>query len=154
MPDRGEEKDRRPIDRLFTLAENVLYAGVAVVLCVGAGALVVDAGWVLVTDLSDGADSAVRHVLDRLLLAFILIELLGAVRATLRERRLIAEPFLLVGMIATIKEIVVITIEARDTVGESGFADHLRGIGVLGALLVALGVTTLVLRRKEREPEE
>jgi uncharacterized membrane protein (DUF373 family) len=146
--------DRSPVDRVFTVAENVLYAAIAVVLGIGAAVLVVEAGWHLVADLGDGADHAVRDVLDRLLLAFILVELLAAVRATLRERRLLAEPFLLVGMIATIKEIVVLAIEAREVVGEHAFADHLRGLGVLGALLLSLGVTTLVLRRKEREPEE
>lgn len=148
------QPDRSPIDRAFTWLENLLYAGIAVVLAGGAAALVVDAGWHLASDVSDGADHAVRDVLDKLLLAFILVELLAAVRATLRERRLLAEPFLLVGMIATIKEIVVLTIEARDVVGEAAFADHLRGLGVLGGLLLALGITTLVLRRKEREPEE
>ena len=148
------ERDHRPTDRLFRWAENVLYAAIAIVLGAGAAALIVETGWHLVTDLGDGADHAVRDLLDRLLLAFILVELLAAVRATLRERRLLAEPFLLVGMIATIKEIVVLTIEAREVVGEAAFADHLRGVGVLGGLLLALGVTTLVLRRKEREPDE
>ena len=148
------QPDRRPIDRVFTWLENLLYAGIAVVLVVGATSLVVDAAWHLASDVRDGADHAVRDVLDKLLLAFILVELLAAVRATLRERRLLAEPFLLVGMIATIKEIVVLSIEARDVVGKPEFADHLRGLGVLGGLLLALGITTLVLRRKEREPEE
>lgn len=33
---------------------------------------------------------------------------MGAVRETVRERKLIAEPFLLVGIIASIKEILVV----------------------------------------------
>jgi hypothetical protein len=33
---------------------------------------------------------------------------LGAVRVTVRERRLVAEPFLMVGIIAGIEEIVVV----------------------------------------------
>lgn len=146
--------DQSPSDRVFTWVENVLYAAIAIVLAGGAAALVVETGWHLATDASDGVDHAVRDALDRLLLAFILVELLAAVRATLRERRLLAEPFLLVGMIATIKEIVVLSIDAREVVGDDAFADHLRGLGVLGALLIALAAATLVMRRKEREPAE
>ena len=53
--------------------------------------------------------------LDGLLLVFILVELFGAVRTTVAERTLVAEPFLVVGIIAPIKEIVVVVAEGRPT---------------------------------------
>lgn len=140
--------------RLLELAENVVYAGIALFLLVTALVLLVLAGkttWGLVTDLST---TPVLELLDVLLLVFIVVELLFAVRTTVEKRELIAEPFLLVGIIASIKEIVVLSVEAASKVGTTGFADRITEIGVLGVLVLLLGITSLLLRRKEREPDE
>ena len=94
------------------------------------------------------------EVLDLLLLVFIVVELLYAVRTTLAERELLAEPFLLVGIIASIKEIVVLSVKAPDYVGTDKLEDTIWLIGVLTLTIVALAVSTLLMRRKEREPSE
>ena len=105
-------------------------------------------------NLGDAQD-AVVDVLDTLLLLFIVVELLFAVRATLVNRELVAEPFLLVGIIASIKEIVVLSVKAAEDIGKGAqFLDQLRVIGVLGVLVFLLGATSWMLRRKEREPAE
>jgi uncharacterized membrane protein (DUF373 family) len=94
------------------------------------------------------------EVLDLLLLVFIVVELLYAVRTTLAERELLAEPFLLVGIIASIKEIVVLSVKAPDYVGTDKLEDTIWLIGVLTLTIVALAASTLLMRRKEREPSE
>jgi uncharacterized membrane protein (DUF373 family) len=77
------------------------------------------------------------------------------VRETLRKRQLVAEPFLLVGIIASIKEIVVIGAFAeKDAPEAADVADTVLQLGVLGAVVLALSIALLLLRRKEREPEE
>ena len=134
-------------------AEGVLYAVVGLVL-VGSAAVALGAiAYDLVTQLDDGALDAVAVALDGLLLVFILIELLGAVRATVAERQLVAEPFLIVGIIASIKAIVVTSLETRDLHGEA-FDDAMLEIGVLGGVVLLLAVASFLVRRKEREPEE
>jgi len=132
-------------------AEDLIYALVAVTLIGCAFAVLVSTVNRLVTTAADGVTKAMESTLDSLLIVFILVELLSAVRSTLTERKLVAEPFLLVGIIASIKEIVVV----------SAFAEKGRDVeksmlevGVLGAVLVGLALSTYVLRRKEREPEE
>ena len=140
---------------MLEAAENLVYAGIAVLLVAAAGVLLV----VAVDELLDirhglGPDPIVE-VLDTLLLLFIVVELLSAVRVTLSKRELIAEPFLLVGIIASIKEIVVLSVKAAEAVGTgAGFRDQLWEIGVLGVVVVLLGTTAWLLRRKEREPTE
>jgi uncharacterized membrane protein (DUF373 family) len=117
-------------------------------------ALLVKAGYDLATGIDeDGVTDTASSMLDTLLLVFVLVELLSAVRATFTEHRLLAEPFLLVGVIATIKELVVTGNEARDKTGEA-FEEAVIEIGVLAALLLILAVALFLLRRKEREPEE
>jgi len=152
MPDEKSESIVARVGAVFLhLSEDVLYLIVALVLVAGAGVVLVDAVHGLVTELGDGTKLAIEHTLDSLLLVFILIELLGAVRATVKERHLVAEPFLLVGMIASIKEIVVVSAFAED---DAEVADTMLQVGVLGAVVVGLSVALLLLRRKEREPAE
>ena len=146
----------RVADRGFHHGENVVYAASGVVLLAGAGATLGGIVWRLVQDIGEGVNEAVTHALDGLLLVFILLELLAAVRATMVERKLVAEPFLLVGIIASIKEIVVTTLEAQDYKGKPGeqFDHAMIEIGVLAMLVILLAVATLLVRRKEREPSE
>ena len=148
-PDRIEH-----VNKGIHLFEDVIYVGVALLLTVGAGALLVAATSTLVSGVLSDPEEAVKGVLDLLLLVFILVELLGAVRTTLRERKLLAEPFLIVGMIASIKEMIVVSISAKDAAGTPEFTDAMVEIGVLAALLVALALAMFLSRLKERNPEE
>jgi uncharacterized membrane protein (DUF373 family) len=154
--DRKEKEMVGPIDRVLTFAENVLYTVSALLLLAGAVAVLGEIAYGLVNELDGGVAEAVTHSLDGLLLVFILLELLAAVRATMVEHRLVAEPFLVAGIIASIKEIIVLSLEAADLVGKEGrgFNHAMTGIGVLGGIVLLLSVATFLVRRKEREPEE
>jgi uncharacterized membrane protein (DUF373 family) len=155
-----EDQRRQPLahraDRALHAAENLVYGLAGAVLVLGALFVLGTILYRLGRDLTDGTLQAVTAALDGLLLVFILLELLAAVRATMTERRLVAEPFLIVGIIASIKEIVVTALDAKEERGEGGaaFADAITEIGVLGAVVLVLAVATLLVRRKEREPAE
>ncbi|WP_240615784.1 phosphate-starvation-inducible PsiE family protein [Nakamurella deserti] len=144
-------------NRTLEIAEMVVYVGIAVFLVVTALSLLVQAArQVLPLFGPEGVSGQLAiDILDILLLVFIVVELLFAVRITITRRELIAEPFLLVGIIASIKEIVVLSVKAADEIGKGPtFSDSMWEIGVLGVLVVVLGTTALLLRRKEREPVE
>jgi uncharacterized membrane protein (DUF373 family) len=141
--------------RALELAENVVYAGIALLLVVAALILLAVAGKTTWSVLSDFSQAPMLELLDVLLLVFIVVELLFAVRTTVERRELIAEPFLVIGVIASIKEIVVLSVEAAGVVGRgSEFDDRITEIAVLGVLVLLLGLTSWLLRRKEREPDE
>ncbi len=138
-------------NRGMRVAEDAVYAVTALILVAGALAVLFDAGYSFATGATDNLRKSIESALEALLIVFILVELLGAVRETISERKLVAEPFLLVGVIAAIKEIVVVS-------SFEGKKDDIQGamleIGVLGAVIVALSVAMWLLRRKEREPDE
>jgi len=140
---------------LLAITEDVIYVGIAILLTVSAGALLVSAAsglWKL-TDTS--SSEVVLLVLDRLLLVFIVVELLYAVRVILGKREVVAEPFLIVGIIASIKEIIVLSVEAAGYVGEGEkFEDAMMEVGILGVLVLVLAVAAIILRAKENQPEE
>lgn len=142
-------------DRAFALAEDVVYMGIALLLVVTALVLLVQAVSALLAVRDSAVQDVAVEVLDTLLLVFIVVELLFAVRATLVKRELLAEPFLIVGIIASIKEIVVLSVKAAEQVGKGAkFDDQLSEISVLGVLVLLLGITAWLLRLKEREPDE
>ncbi len=143
-------------NRALLLVEDAVYVSVAVLLALGAGVLVVRAGIELVRGATDAGADGMIEVLDALLLVFIFVELLYAVRVTLKERQIVAEPFLIAGVLVCIKEIVVLAVEAPSEYIDKGpqVARAMVEIGVLGVLVVVRAATTVLLRRKELEPEE
>jgi uncharacterized membrane protein (DUF373 family) len=95
------------------------------------------------------------EILDGLLLIFIFVELLYAVRVSLRSHEIVVEPFLVVGILAAIKEIVVLSVEAA-TLLEKGpeFSRAAVEIGVLGGVVLVLSVAAFVMRLRTREGGE
>ena len=143
-------------NRLLVIVEDVIYVSIAVLLAAGAAVLVVRSAVVLVNGTLDGDKSSLVDLLDTLLLVFIFVELLYAVRTTLKERQIVAEPFLVAGILASIKEIIVLSVTAaEDYIGKGPeFARAMVEIGVLAVVVVALAVTAVLLRAKEQQPEE
>jgi uncharacterized membrane protein (DUF373 family) len=159
MASRSGTADALPNERLDSVAavaETVLYALAGLVLAAGGFILVGKAAHDFVTGaFDDGVVDAARHALDTLLLTFIFVELFSAVRLTLHEQRLVAEPFLLVGIIAAIKELVLLS--GTEDLQEQGFEQFRNGmveIGVVVGVVLVLSICTLLLRRSRREPSE
>ena len=147
-----EEERQRFADRVVGYFEDVVYWAIAAVLVVGSAALLVAQFNTMLRLRSAPAKTVMLEVLDGLLLIFIFVELLYAVRTCLRSHEIVAEPFLIVGILAGIKEIVVLSVEAA-TLLEKGpdFARAVVEIGVLGAVVLALAVAAFVLRERRRD---
>jgi hypothetical protein len=86
----------------------------------------------------------------------MLVEILHTVRISIRSHVLVTEPFLVVGLIASIRRILVITLEAATltkegtwtTEGASGiFQSSMIELGLLGLLVIVFVVSITLLRR-------
>lgn len=154
--DKAPDTETHAADRYLRWAENGVYIIAGLVLVASAVIVLVVVAYHLVTDIRDGAEDAVTGALDGLLLVFIVLELLAGIRATMIERSLVAEPFLVVGIIASIKEIIVITLQAKEQrgLGDDAFGAAMVEIAVLGLLVLLLAAAAYLVRRKEREPDE
>jgi uncharacterized membrane protein (DUF373 family) len=145
----------RRADAVLEGAEKIVYLGISTLLLLASMVLLVVATKDLADVFDDLATDPVVEALDTLLLLFIVVELLSAVRITIAKRELVAEPFLLVGIIASIKEIVVLSVKAAESIGKGQqFTDQLWQIAVLAGVVLLLGATAWMLRIKEREPQE
>jgi len=90
-------------------------------------------------------------IVDRLLFVLMVIEILHTVRASIQTHQLAAEPFLIVGMIATIRRILVVTLETSDSPGSQAtalsFEHAMIELGMLGMLTLVLSIAIYLSRR-------
>ena len=91
--------------------ELVLYASVGVLLGVAGVLILVGTVSGLVRGIGDraGAVDVAVLVLDRVLLALIVGELLYTLRFVVRTHEIAVEPFLYIGLIAVIRRILIVT---------------------------------------------
>ena len=103
--------------------------------------------------LHDGLNARlIVIVVDHLLLVLVLVEILHTVRQSVEARKLQAEPFLVVGLIATVRRILLVTLETSDagmkpeSVAQN-FAHNMIELGVLAGLTAVLVASIFVARR-------
>lgn len=131
--------------------ENGFYVVIAVALAIAGAALFVDTVYQFVVDIGQGSHDlkgALLDVLDGLLLVFIVAELLHTVRAVIGEATLRPEPFLVVGIVAVIRRLIVISAEAPEFLGDPRFIDLMVEMGVLVGAALGLGTTIFLLGRR------
>jgi uncharacterized membrane protein (DUF373 family) len=88
-------------------------------------------------------------VLDQLLLVLLIIELLYTVQVSLREHRLVFEPFLVVGLVSAIRRILIITAEMTKLPESSQaiFQRAMLELSVLSLMIVILVGSLIFLQR-------
>jgi uncharacterized membrane protein (DUF373 family) len=135
--------------RALHQAEYFANVSIAIALASGGAALFVYVVYRFIAHIGDGSFvNQILELLDGLLLVFILSELLHTVRATVEEDVLMMEPFLIVGVVATIRRLIVISAEAPNFIEEEKFDKLMLELGVLIAAILALGLILALLRRR------
>ncbi len=143
-------------------AEVAIYFVLAVLLFVTALGTAANAGKMLWEGLLHWTIAAqTLQVLDQLLVVLMLVEILHTVRISIRSHVLVTEPFLVVGLIASIRRILVITLEAA-TLAKGGvwspdsasiFRANMIELGLLGLLILILVFSITLLRRFAQSPD-
>jgi uncharacterized membrane protein (DUF373 family) len=147
---------RDAIARWFTRAEDVVYVGLGVVLAASAFALLAYAVVALASHAIAGTlDARVVDILDRVLLTLIFVEVLSTVQVSFREHTLVPEPFLVVGIIAGTRRVLVLTAEIGELLKDGGerFRNSMIELGVLTVMIVALVAALVLLRKRAPDAE-
>jgi uncharacterized membrane protein (DUF373 family) len=150
MPKESVQPKRAWAARAFTLVEDIVYLGLGLLLAGSALTLLVSGVITFGQNLmARTLTGNIVPLLDRILLILLVVELLYTVQVSFREHSLIPEPFLLVGLIAAIRRVLILTAEFAQVHGESEivFRHFVIELVVLTVLIVAL-VSSLVLLRK------
>jgi hypothetical protein len=151
--------------RALLAAEQVVFLLVGALFFIAAFALglraLVDL-WALIVAPHDQLIGAGIRFLDVMLLALMIVELAYTVILSLRGAALLAEPFLLVGLIAVVRRMLVITVgdmpnapAPRTIVATSNLGGSQPvELGILTAVVLVLVLSIVLLRRRPREPDE
>lgn len=152
------EKDRaiRLSTAVFERIELVVYVALGVILSVTALLALGSAALLLWEGTRDwSSTNAIFLTVDRLMFVLMLIEILHTVRGSIRSGALTPEPFLIVGLIASIRNVLVITLKSSGVTSErlgsvEGamlFRSSIIELGFLGALILIFVVSIYLLRR-------
>jgi uncharacterized membrane protein (DUF373 family) len=147
---RGPESMEPLVARGLISFEFLLYVAVGLLLAVAAVFVLIGTVSGLVHQLRDGGgaiDVAVV-VLDRILLALIVGELVYTLRFVLRTHEIAVEPFLYIGIIAVVRRILIVTAQfERGPQAGHALTNLLLEFGVLGLLVPALAISVFLVRR-------
>jgi uncharacterized membrane protein (DUF373 family) len=158
-----EHRLRHAVALAFSRFEDLVYVGLGLLLAYSAAALLVNATVALVHSAAQGAPArAIVDLLDRGLLVLMIVELLYTVKVSFREHALVPEPFLVVGLIAATRRILVVTAEFAHLVDQpdAAFRKAMIEAGVLTVMVLVLVASLRMLRetgaprdrgRRERE---
>jgi uncharacterized membrane protein (DUF373 family) len=145
---------RRRVSQALSMVEDVVYIGLGILLAASAVALLV-AGYVMLgTGVHSGAfGSQFVALLDRILLILLVVELLYTVQVSFREHGLVAEPFVVVALIAVIRRILVLTAEVAHLPGTEDVVFR-HAIIELALLTVMIAVLVMALIALQRQAEQ
>ncbi len=159
-PVKFEDRMRASITHQVSAMTTVLYGAVAVLLLVAASVGVVQAGFAVWVGLTVHATTNNGLLaLDQMLLVLMLIEILHTVRISIRTQRLTMVPFLIVGLIASIRRVLVITMNAATIAQESykgtpeqaiAFRDSMIELGLSSILILVFVFSIVCLRESSR----
>jgi uncharacterized membrane protein (DUF373 family) len=129
-------------------AELAIYLTVAVLLFVAAGfttvGTIVD---VLKASKTRPITDTGVFLLDRILLLFIVAELLYTLRLVSLRGRVLVEPFLFIGLIAVVRRVLVITAQADVHQTRRQAVEFLIDMGTMALLALVLALAIHLLRR-------
>ena len=133
---------------VLEVVEDAIYAIIALFL-IGSGSLLMfGAGLYIAQNFNvNNIHNMIVHVLDETLLVFMVVELLHTVRITLRDHALAAEPFLVVGLIAGVRRILILTASSDSLQSGPQFFVYWVQLLLLIVLVVAMVVALFIWRR-------
>jgi uncharacterized membrane protein (DUF373 family) len=138
------------IARGFTTVEDIVYIGLGVLLAASAIALLISGFTSFIESLRNGdLANNIIALLDQMLLVLLIVELLYTVQISIREHSIAPEPFLLVGVIAAIRRVLVVTAEFGHVsqLPPATLQHFLYELVVLTILILVLVISLILIRR-------
>lgn len=140
------------ISRSFAYVEDIVYVGLGLLLAGSAVVLLIAGAVNFWRSLSGGTlQQNIVDLLDRILLILMIVEILYTVQVSFREHTLVPEPFLIIGLIAATRRILVLTAEFARLIEkpEAAFRNAMLELALLTLLVLAL-VASLYILGKQR----
>jgi uncharacterized membrane protein (DUF373 family) len=140
----------RAVARGLISFEFLLYAMVGMLLAIAAVLVIIGTVSGLIDELQKGTDAVDVGVLvvDRVLLALIVGELVYTLRFVLRTHEIAVEPFLYIGLIAVVRRILIVTAQfERGLPTGRALTNLLLEFAILALLVPSLAAAVFLVRR-------
>ena len=143
------------VAQAFSVIEDIAYAGLGIILAITAFGLLASVFKNFVAALlTHSLGTQVVNLLDQILLVLLIIELLYTVQVSFREHGLVAEPFLVVALIAVVRRILVLIAQVPNLpqAGEVPFRHALIELGLLAVMVVILVWSLIIFQKHGDRP--
>ena len=147
--------DNPIVAHLFTNIEHWISMGI--------GAVLILATLLQLTGSLANVLESLRHwpetsniflIVDKLLFTLMLVEILHTVRQSITSDQIPVEPFLIVGLIASVRRILIVTVDVADQSKQADtehFVHSMIELGVLGGLTLVLILSIYLSRVSKRK---
>ncbi len=145
--------------RAFLSIEMIAYMALGLMLALAVVLGIGSAGISLLgAAQAHGDPEAIVITVDRLLFVLMVVEVMHTVRVSFRSGTLVCEPFLIVGLIASIRRVLVITLETSQAQQPGKWTPDSQALlnstmlelAVLGGLILVMVISIFLLRRSNR----
>ena len=152
MPEKGNRPVEHAIPEILERAEHYIYVAAGFTLVLAGAGLLISAIIEMTHEIySHNYALAMIRLLDRVLLVLMVAEIIYTIGRITRTQMLEVEPFLIVGIIAAVRRMLIITAE---TVGQTSidnpkFVGILVELGVLALIIFLIAVAMRILQAKK-----
>ncbi len=146
------ERHVSPVVHILERSERIVLTMIAGVLVILAVLLLVSNIVGMIQSLTHGtmSDNAIQ-ILDGVLLVMMTMEIVYTVTLSLQSHKLIAEPFLVIGIIAAIRRTLVITAESTKLEDNPElFRSTLLELALLSVIVAVMAASIYVMRRSNQ----
>ncbi len=152
MTPEPQSRARLWIAKAFSAVEDLVYVSLGLILAGAAIVLLISAVTTFVQKFAAGTlVLGMVTLLDQILLILLVVELLYTVQVSFREHAVVPEPFLLVGLIAAIRRVLILTAIFGETGPKSDMfvRQLIYELAILTVLIVVLALSLYILRRRD-----
>jgi phosphate starvation-inducible membrane PsiE len=141
---------------ILSVAEHITYVVIGALLSLATAMALAGASLLLWQGMHDwNGTRTIFEIVDRLLIILMLVEILHTVSASVRSGGLAAEPFLIIGLIASIRRVLVITLQTSENMSGHAWTQEIQQqfhastieLSVLGILILVMVVAIYILRK-------
>lgn len=140
------------IPKIIQTAEHYIYIAAGFILVIAAAGLIIIAVFEMGAYILEGNYiKAMIQLLDRILLVLMVAEVVYTIGRITRTQKLEVEPFLIIGTIAAVRRMLIITAETTGhfSIEDPAFLAALAELGVLALMIFLFALAMRLLRAKK-----
>lgn len=145
-------QDKTVVPKLLEQGEHYIYIAAGFILIIAAAGLIIIGVVEMIGHVLDGNYiRAMVQLLDRILLVLMVTEVVYTIGRITRTKMLEVEPFLIIGIIAAVRRVLIITAETTEhlKIGDPAFQAAMVEMGVLALMIFLIAVAMRILRAKK-----